>query len=932
MYILTMLLLLGLSAWWCVRGINTLDSGSENRRAGFRQVLVGVSGIIGTFLLFWGMSFWGEKLWFDALGFTERFWTLIRTEALASVTGAVMAGGITALLVRRGQLERGAAIGATLIAAFLGWIVGGNGWDEFLLWSSAQATGTTDPVFGKDVSFYLFSLPLIDKIFWVLLSGTLLGTVAAFLNQLHNKERLDKDRYVNEESLTRYLRGYQGQMIAVLGLLVLLGVHFYLQRFDLLVDGHAVAGGAGWTDIHIRIPLYWIYLGVCALAGIWATWKIFDAGMRLKKGGAQTFSVEAVREGWAHPGNVAIPFLGVLVVMVLGSLITAAVQNLKVDPNEITMEGPYIEYSIDFTRQAFDLDQVEGRNFPSRDTITQQVLEDNQALLRETRLWDWRALKKTFEQFQEIRTYYDFPDVDIDRYRLNGQYRQVMLSPREMNQQELSGQSQNFVNTRLKYTHGYGVALAPVSEFTEDGRPELMVKDIPPQTTVPELQLERPEIYYGETTDTHVYVNTSEKEFDYPQGDKNAYTHYEGTGGVVMGGMGRKIIYGWKFDGTKLLFSGYFTTDSRIMMHRDVRKRVQRVAPFLSFGDDPYLVIDRGKLYWILDGYTQSDQYPYSEHFDNGYNYVRNSVKTVVDAYNGDVKLYIAEPDDPIVNAWQRVFPELFASLDEMPGQLRQHIRYPVKMLKIQGDVYAKYHMTNVEVFYNQEDLWTPAQEKYYEDTQRVEPYYVMWEPPGSDSTEFILMQPFTPRNRDVMIGWMAGRSDGEHYGEILAYQFPKEKRVIGPSQFEAKIDQHSDLSSQITLWNQQGSRVIRGNVLSIPIGETLIHVEPIYLEAETSSFPTLKFVIVMHGDKLSYGARLDEALQGLFVESQSGSPQAGRTRSQQDTSGQTLGQQAHQALQRYLRLQSEGEFEAAGRAMNRLQQLLEQLSKQDGS
>jgi hypothetical protein len=607
-------------------------------------------------------------------------------------------------------------------------------------------------------------------------------------------------------------------------------------------------------------------------------------------------------------------------------------QWLVVKPNEITFEKPYIANNITFTRRAFGLHNIEERPFIPAPEFTLETVKNNRNLLSEVRLWDWRALDAVYRQFQEIRLYYEFVDVDIDRYTIGDRYRQLMVSARELGQHNLAAQSQTFVNQRFKYTHGYGFTAAAVSDFTEEGLPNLLVKDIPPKSLVPELEVTRPEIYYGELTTGAAVVNTLEEEFDYPSGNTNIYTRYQGGGGVQLSNFWRKFILAWKLDGSVLLFSSYPTTESRVMFHRQISKRIEKLAPFLIFDEDPYIVVDEGHMYWIVDGYTTSDYYPYSQPFNsrnegkgsvrrmNGANYVSNSVKAVINAYDGSVDYYVFDEADPIINTWRKVFPGLLKPESSMPEGLRKHVRYPHDLLLVQGLIYSKYHMSDPAVFYNQEDLWVRATEKHYSDIVPVEPYYVMWELPGSDKAEFVLILPFTPKNKQVLIGWIAGLSDGENYGRFIAYSFPKEARMLGPQQVETKIDQDSFLSGQLTLWDQQGSEVIRGNVLAIPVDDALLYVEPIYLRAETAAYPELRLVAVMHGDKLSYAETFEEALMGLFTKT----PLVPIS----EASHEELARQAKNAFDGYLQAQGQGEFKKSAEHLQVLSDALNQLLK----
>ncbi len=581
------------------------------------------------------------------------------------------------------------------------------------------------------------------------------------------------------------------------------------------------------------------------------------------------------------------------------------------------------------------------------------MVSDNPSIFNNIRLWDWRAMDNVLKQFQEIRLYYEFKDVDVDRYQYNGQYNQVMVSAREMKADNLPAESQTFVNKHFKYTHGYGATMATVSDFTSEGLPNFLIQDIPPKSKFESLDIKKPQIYYGELTDQYAIVNSTEQEFDYPSGSQNVYNRYEGKGGVQISNFWRKLIYSYTLGGTQLLLSSYPNEESRIMFNRNILKRVESLAPFLQFENDPYIVSEHGELYWIIDAYTTSDYYPYSEAFARveniqyeqgifqrstrmlknsfeGSNYIRNSVKAVVNAYSGQVDFYIFDDEDPIIKVWDRIFPGMFKKRSVMPSYLEAHIRYPADYLMAQGLVYAKYHMTDPEVFYNQEDLWIPATEKYYGDVIPVEPYYIMWGLPGSEEPQFSLILPFTPKNRQVLIGWVAGLCDPENYGRFLAYNFPKEKRVLGPQQVETKIDQDSFLSGQLSLWDQRGSNVIRGNVLAIPVGNTLIYVEPIYLKAETAAYPELRLVCIMHEDNLSYGETFDEALAGIFASPDSGIAPSNPEPQQQrpDTGTAELIQNANAAFEAYQQATGQGNFEKAAQELNRLKSYLEQLDQ----
>ncbi|WP_051694520.1 UPF0182 family protein [Desulfohalovibrio reitneri] len=919
------------------------------------RLATGVILGLGTLFLFWFMGFWGEFLWFESLGYEARFWDVFLAQWLSA-----LGGGAAALLISLGLTSglgplagpRGVTAGACGLAGLF-W--GAASWETILLFLNRAETPEMDPILGMPVSFYLFSLPLLDALVRLLFTTALFSLAgSAFFSFRDARERAMEDAIIAPAASPLPLARCAGAFLLVLG------AGRLLERYHLLHSSLGTVNGAGWTDVNIRMPSL-LLLGLAAMA-IGAVLLIGPARQKmLRLTDRLPLPLPSLLKGLAATGAVmAVLWIG------LGDVLPGAFQWLRVEPNEITFEEPYIEHNIAFTRKAFGLDRVEEREFPAKEGFTQATVDNNRDLFANIRLWDWRALDSVYKQFQEIRLYYEFVDVDIDRYHFGGDYRQVMVSAREMEVDNLPEGSQTFVNRRFKYTHGYGLTMTGVSEFTPQGLPDLLIKDIPPVSTHPELEVKRPQIYYGELTDEHVIANSSEQEFDYPKGEENAYIDYPGTGGVELSNLWRKFLFGWKFDGTKLFLSGYPTKESRILFRRTVRERVQTLAPFLHLDDDPYTVLSEGRMYWILDAYTTSDDYPYSEPFAFGgqptavrdprqgpffrraegggpgperVNYVRNSVKVVVDAFNGSVDLYVFTPDDPLIRAWDNAFPGLFKPRSEMPDNLEKHVRYPQDMLLLQGMVYAKYHMTNPAVFYNQEDLWVRATEKYYGQVQPVQPYYIMWRPPGEEELEFVLIQPFTPKNRQVLIGWIAGMCDGENYGRFLAYKFPKEKRVLGPQQVETKIDQDRWLSSQLSLWDQRGSRVIRGNVLAIPVDQTLLYVEPIYLQAETAAYPELRLVAVMHGDDLSYADSFEEALRGLFGD---GPPPAATDRTalpglsapsaaEDDTVRELVGR-ASEAFQRYLDSFGRRDYQGAANALDRLESAIQSLDSRFAS
>jgi uncharacterized membrane protein (UPF0182 family) len=929
MYTAVMLALIGLGSWLAV-------SGGLRRRP--IRTAAGVLLAAGTVFLFWFMGFWGEMLWFQALGYDARFWEVLVVRVLAGAAGGLLAVGFVFLMTLGfSSAKRLGRYFVLALAAFVGINWGASHWETILRFIHAAPTRLHEPIFDLPVGFYLFRLPLLDMLATLLLTLALLSLAATAADAFLSFQVSGDISVTPRENTERVAAVYRAGGV----LLLALALETYLERFHLMYSELGAVTGPGWTDVNVRLPALTAVVGTMLLVGI----VLLAAPARRRL-------IDFVRQRIDRVPLLHVFVFGAAALVVFGiqtlalSVVPALFQQLRVEPNEITFEKPYIAHNIRLTRHGFGLHAVEEREYPAVGTFSEAVVARNRTIFSNIRLWDWRALDAVYKQFQEIRLYYEFDDVDVDRYIIDGDYRQVMVSAREMELANLPEQSQTFVNRRFKYTHGYGITMTNVSEFTPQGLPDLLIRDIPPKSRHASIAVERPQIYYGELTRSPAVVNTEEMEFDYPSGEENVYIRYPGQGGVRLESLWRKFIYGWMFDGLQLFLSGYPTQESRIMFHRQIAERVKTLAPFLAFDDDPYVVLAEGKLHWIIDAYTTSSFYPYSEpfvpqgemaagsadprtpgrlaHFQ-GRNYVRNAVKVVVDAFDGSVDFYIFDPEDPLIRTWQAIFPAMFKPAAAMPAALRAHVRYPADMLLLQGLVNAKYHMTDPMVFYNQEDLWVRATEKYYSQVQPVEPYYIMWELPESDTPEFVLMLPFTPKNRQVSIGWIAGMCDGDNYGRLLAYQFPKEKRILGPQQVETKIDQDRFLSGQLTLWDQRGSRVIRGNVLAIPVEKTLLYVEPIYLQAETAAYPELRLVALMHNDQLSYAESFDEALAGLL----------GQTRPAPMASGSALTlstvdlvRQADEAFTAYLEALGGRRFAQAADALERLEATLQDLSE----
>jgi uncharacterized protein len=791
-----------------------------------------------------------------------------------------------------------------------------------LFWYAPAAMGSViDPIFGKPLNFFLFTLPAWQLISgWLLTIAIIVCAVAVFFILITG----GADAFAGRRS---YLTiPWRGLSITFAFLLLILAMRVYLSRFDLLFEDHTVFGGVTYTDAHIT------------LAGLLLVCIALVAGAIAAVANAMTVA----RGRWLLAAILPaiLCFAGV---RVAGWWMSSFI----VRPNELVRERPYIANNILMTRQAYGLDRFSQREFPAETTVEAADVASNQATLQNIRLWDWQALQDTLRQIQEIRTYYDFPDIDIDRYQIGGDLRQVMLAARELNVEKLPESSRNWINEKLIYTHGYGVTMNPVNGFTPEGLPTLYLGNMPVQSTVPDLNVTRPEIYFGELTNTDVYVKTRQQEFNYPQGQTNNLTSYQGDGGILVGGLLRRIVLALdRGDLGKLPFSDDVNAQSRLLMRRNVRERVLTLAPFLTYDQDPYIVVgDDGRLSWVMDAFTTSDQYPYSTHYrlgEDSINYMRNSVKVVIDAYDGSTTFYVFDEQDPILAAYRRIFPSLFKAEAAMPPGLRKHMRYPELLLKLQGQVYGLYHMTNPEVFYNREDLWTVATEVGMSEgggqvTQPMQPNYVLMKLPDESGMEFVEILPFTPANRNNLIGWIGGRSDGAHYGTSVVYNFPKNKLVDGPLQIEARIDQNAQLSGQLTLWNQQGSHVRRGTLLVIPTGRALLYAEPIYLQAERSPMPELRLVVLALQDRLAYGSTFESALAALFGGGSSSltaaepqkaaTPATGATTSPAAADLKPTIGEAAKDLADYQRLTAEGKLGEAGQKLEDLKRALDKLN-----
>ena len=932
-------------------------------------------------LFWWLISMYPDWLWFGRLGYSSVFWTTLLSKIglglcillfflLVAFLSILIASrlskkaGIIPLTISSDNplsqtgLTGGAGtliiVGLILFIALIIAIKASSSWDVLLRYIHSKPFGLNDPILKKEVSFYVFSLPFylflkaqilvclvlaaIFTILWYFKTGAIQLISMVEFSQLEQKPA-PVPKFKMATIVKRHLAFLGGLIV------IIIAWGYYLKIYELMYSTNGAAFGPCYTDVHIRMP---VYIAIVVASLIFSVF-LFTNAFRLRS-------------------NRIITLAGIIwvaLIFLLSNLVPMAVQKLVVKPNELTKEYMYIANNIRFTTKAYSLDKIQEVNFPALEHLTMKDIQADKGTIQNIRIWDKRPLLQTYRQLQAIRLYYNFMDVDVDRYEINGAYRQINLSARELVADQLPPQANTWVNRHLIYTHGYGLTASLVSEVTSEGLPRLIVKDLPPSIDV-DLVINRPEIYYGEATQSYVLVKTQAREFDYPKGDKNVYTSYDGKGGVPIGSFFRRLLFSVEFLDPQILFTSYIKDGSRIMYNRRINERVRAIAPFLAYDSDPYLVISDGRLYWILDAYTASNMYPYStrSRFREGMwvNYLRNSVKVVIDAYNGDVSFYAIDENDPILRTYTEIFPALFKKFNQMPPGIRKHIRYPKDLFKVQIQIYKSYHMKDVQVFYNQEDLWEVPSEIYGNRPIKMEPYHVILRLPNEKKDEFVLMIPFTPSKKDNMIAWMAARCDQPDYGRLIVYKLPKEKLVFGPMQIEARVDQQTKISRELTLWGQRGSTVIRGNLLAIPIRNTFVYVEPVYLVANqeqkaapqpatppprsrfaqrrgarnypsatapgaTAALPELKRIIVAFGNRLTMQKDLRSALSVLLGKGPypAGLPTAKRPIL-------PSGDLAARALEHYQRASSllrQGDWAGYGKEIQVLGQILKQMAKQ---
>ncbi len=888
------------------------------------------------------VDYYGDWLWFGNMGYSSVFDTMLLAQIISFLLFFIIFALFAAIHVRlayqRGSLSRGNSFiqeddpRALILPLYRGkavfwfWsavilffaIVMGSSasghWNSFLQFLHPTSFGIKEPIFGKDVGFYIFKLPTYQFVTgWYLFMVALTFAAVLFSYYLDNAFGYQGNRF--------RISGKAKDHLIQLAAFFALGISslFLMKVYDILYSSNGVAYGPGYMDVHAQIPSYYVIV----IFSLLITLLLFLYPLYRKK----KFLLYSI-------GIWALVWIGF--VWIYPSLI----EQYIVKPNELKKETPYILNNIKLTREAYGLNKIKVKPFPVTQNITYKDILKNHRTIENVRLWDRRPLIQTYRQLQEIRLYYDFKSVEVDRYHFK-KYTEVAIAARELPVSEIPVRAQTWVNDHLIYTHGYGVVMSPVNKITPNGMPDLIVKDIPPVASVP-LKLKQMDIYYGEETSQYVLVNTKAKEFDYPKGNENVYTRYKGKGGVRISSLFRRLVFSWKLSDIKILLTGYITDQSRIMFYRNIRQRDKILAPFLSFDSQPYMVVGKdGNLYWIHDAYTTSNMFPYSEPvFQNpverGLNYINNSVKVVINAYNGNVSFYVINPKDPLIQTFQKIYPKLFKPFSAMPDFLKAHIRYPTDLFNIQAKMYNVYHMTDPKVFYNQEDYWQVPNEIYSNEQQKMFPYYIIMRLPKTKKEEFILMLPLTPSGKDNMVAWICARSDAPHYGDLFVYTLPKDKLIYGPMQIEARINQKPDISSELTLWGQQGSQVIKGNQLVIPIKNSFLYVEPVYLQSEQGQIPELKRVIVAYKEKIEMRKTLDEALKAVFNISASQNVTSRQLPISQQLIGTSVfSSQAQQALEHYNKARNylkKNDWAGYGKELQQMKAILSKMVKAKSS
>mgnify|MGYP000901790316 CR=1 FL=1 len=883
------------------------------------------------------VSLYTDWLWFGEAGYRSVFWTQILYKLALGASAGILFFAIVYANIRlagrlvptgmhmgpstrsrMGEFARrgigGVLLLGTIVAAVLVGLSASSHWMSLAMWMHAVPFPDADPVFKHEIGFYIFKLGFLKYIYGWLMFTLIVALLASVV--VHYADRAI-DFLAGTPTFAPHVKAHLSMLLAVI--LFLRAWGYLLQRYDLLYSPTGVIFGAGYTDIHARMAALVILAVVAVAAGILSLVNIYRRGIILPAAALVILVAASALIGSAYP---------------------AAMQQIYVKPNEIARESPYITYNIKATRKAFNLDVIQEVPFTVANNLTAADINRNRPTINSIRVWDYRPLDKTYSQLQSLWQYYDIPNIDVDRYTVNGILRQVTVAARELSIENTQAGSLSWVNRHFQYTHGYGAVMSPVNRATAEGLPEFFIQGIPPVSSV-DIKIDRPQIYFGERTSNYVVVDSTEKEFDYPSADQPKYTSYAGTGGIPIGNYFRRIAFAWRFGDLNLILKSPVTKNSRLMFRREIADRVRTIFPFLAYDKDPYLVVSGGRLFWIWDAYSASSRYPYSKPYANSnINYIRNAAKVVIDAYNGTVDYYMADETDPLVQAYSKIFPGVFKPMSAMPADLRTHIRYPEQLFRIQAGMLLTYHMQNPQVFYNRGDLWEFPKEIVQTSGMQtpIEPYYVVMTLPGETKEEFLLMLPFTPVNKDNMVAWIAARCDPADYGRMILYQFPKDKLVYGPAQIESRINQDPAISPQLTLWNQQGSQVNRGNLLVIPIDQSILYVKPIYLESQTSKIPELKRVVAAYGSQLVMEPTLDAAIARIFgggvnLPQASATPAAPLQQAAPSPQGraQKLAERAIEEFRRAQEAQRKGDWAGYGEEIKRLERTLQELKAAEG-
>jgi uncharacterized membrane protein (UPF0182 family) len=926
--------------------------------------------IIAAFLLL--INFLTDWMWFAEVGYMDVFFKELFTKLkfgvpmflivalLAELYLRLLKKGYMAKIISHEEINKKKLnivtnLTALIFSAVISIYFVNALWFDLLQFTNSTKFDMADPIFNLDISFYIFKLEFLIRLNNLLILAIILFFIMTLiyymiLLSIRTPDVFDRDEaepiedgkyepgtFDNEwnrwdafgiftrsrqnrsaaagKKNLKHLFTFTSNQLSVLGILffVMVASHFVLKQFDLLNVHRGAVYGAGFTDVTITL---WVYrlMAVLALAG-----AVFTTVFIKKKQFRKILILPAVM--------IAVNIVGVLVAM--------GVQSIIVSPDEINKESKYLADNIAFTQYAYDIHDVEVIDHPARQNLDAEKISSNMDTVGNIRINDYEPVKTFYNQTQTIRQYYAFNDIDVDRYMLNGEYKQTFMSVREIDKEKISN---TWINRHLKYTHGYGVALSQVNKIMASGQPEVIVKDIPPVSAAEEIKLTRPEVYFGELSEDYVIVNTKEDEFDYPDGQENQYTRYEGKAGIKLNPL-KRLMFAIREGSLKLLVSTNVNNDSRIIINRDIAARTNMIMPYLSYEDDPYAVVVDGRLVWVIDAYTTSSYYPYSEPYEgklNSTNYIRNSVKVVVDAYNGDVDYYIADDTDPIALTYSKIFPGVFKSMDDMPEEIRGHMRYPNTLFEIQADVYAKYHMNDVKVFYQNEDIWEVSHEIYGVNERKIIPNYYILNLPGEEDAEFVSMLPYSPKSKQNMTGLLITRSDGDSYGDLLLFRFPKNRTIYGPMQIEAQIDQNTEISQDFSLWSQSGSKYSRGNLFVVPIDDSLMYIEPIYLEASNTAIPEVKRVIVAYGEKIAYERTLAEAMNSLFGEGAMDIKESIELEPGQEPGKETEGdglsvdaliKKADQAFKDAQKAREEGRWTDYGKALDDLEDALNKLA-----